>query len=95
MTCTSGLHDVGYGSKADFVRIGRVVCLVPIISHGTMSPDCGDDAKLDSSMVLCGAPPEKQTEKVEKPDHNGRYRRGHVGPSRSSQDLLDSSYLLT
>ncbi len=46
-------------------------------------------------MVLCGAPPEKQTEKVEKPDHNGRYRRGHVGPSRSSQDLLDFSYLLT
>ena len=31
----------------------------------------GDGAKLDSSMILCGAPPEKQNEKVEKPDPNG------------------------
>jgi hypothetical protein len=63
---------VRYGSKADAAGVGRVVCLVPIISHETPDePNRGDGAKLDSSMILRGASPEKQNEKVEEPDPNG------------------------
>ena len=46
------------------------VCSVLRISHEKMSPDCYDDPTSSSSMILCGASPEKQHEKIEEPDPN-------------------------
>jgi hypothetical protein len=59
-----------------------------------MSPDYGDGAKLDSSVTLSGASPEKQNEKVEKPDTDCRYSCWHIGPGGGAQNLLNPCYLL-